>query len=431
MTEPRQPQPEPYVLLRAAGVSVLLDLTHDRLPTIRHWGADLGPLDGAELAAVVTALRPPLSDSPMDVADQVTVLPEHAAAWLGRPGLEGGRAGRDWSTAFRVQQAWLSGEPEGDQRLVVAASDPVAEVTISVEIELRASGLLRLRAELRNDGNRPFSVGALRLALPVPSQAVELFDFHGRHTMERIPQRQPFGYGVHSRESRMGRPGLDSAYLLMAGTAGFGFRHGEVWGLHLGWSGNQNLYAERLYHGARLLGAAELLEQDEVVLASGEAYPTPWLYAGYGVGMDAVAGRFHAFLRSRPGHPRTPRPVLVNTWEAVYFDHSLPKLTELADRAAEIGVERFVLDDGWFGRRRDDTTEPGGLVGLDRRVAGGVGPADRPRHRAGNAVRALGGARDGQPGVGPGPRPPGVAVQRRRPAGHAVQVPACPRPRSP
>ncbi len=91
----------------------------------------------------------------------------------------------------------------------------------------------------------------------------------------------------------MGRPGLDSAYLLMAGTAGFGFRHGEVWGLHLGWSGNQNLYAERLYHGARLLGAAELLEQDEVVLASGEAYATPWLYAGYGVGMDAVAARFH------------------------------------------------------------------------------------------------------------------------------------------
>ena len=316
-------------------------------------------MDGAELAAVVTALRPPLSDSPMDVADQVTVLPEHAAAWLGRPGLEGGRAGRDWSTAFRVQQAWLSGEPEGDQRLVVAAADPVAELTMSVEIELRASGLLRLRAELRNDGDHPFSVGALRLALPVPSQAVELFDFHGRHTMERIPQRQPFGYGVHSRESRMGRPGLDSAYLLMAGTAGFGFRHGEVWGLHLGWSGNQNLYAERLYHGARLLGAAELLEQDEVVLASGEAYATPWLYAGYGVGMDAVAARFHAFLRSRPGHPRTPRPVLVNTWEAVYFDHSLPKLRELADRAAEIGVERFVLDDGWFGRRRDDTTSLG------------------------------------------------------------------------
>ena len=350
---------EPYVLLRAAGVSVLLDLTHDRLPSVRHWGADLGPLDGLELAAAVMALRPPLNDSPMDVADQVTVLPEHAAAWLGRPGLEGGRSGRDWSTAFRVDQAWLSGEPETDQRLVVAAADPAARLGLTVEIDMLASGLLRLRAELQHDGSEPFSVGALRLALPVPRQAVELFDLYGRHTMERIPQRQPFGYGVHSRESRMGRPGLDSAYLLMAGTAGFGFRHGEVWGIHLGWSGNQNTYAERIYNGARLLAAAELLEQDEVILGPGERYRTPWTYASYGEGMDGVAARFHRFLRSRPGHPRTPRPVLVNTWEAVYFDHSLSKLRELADRAAEIGVERFVLDDGWFGRRRDDTTSLG------------------------------------------------------------------------
>jgi alpha-galactosidase len=146
------------------------------------------------------------------------------------------------------------------------------------------------------------------------------------------------------------------AYLLTAGTAGFGFGHGEVWGIHLGWSGNQSLYAERLYNGARLLGAAELLEQDEVVLDRDQTYWTPWTYASYGTGMDAVADRFHRHLRARPQHPQTTRPVLVNTWEAVYFDHSLAKLTALADRAADIGVERFVLDDGWFGGRRDDTT---------------------------------------------------------------------------
>ena len=157
----------------------------------------------------------------MDVADQVTVLPEHAAAWLGRPGLEGGRAGRDWSTAFRVGKAGLSGEPEGDQRLVVEAADPVASLTLDLEIELAATGLLRLRAGLRNDGPDPFSVGALRLVLPVPSQAVELMDFAGRSVMERLPQRLPFPYGVHSRESRMGRPGHSSAYLLMARHPGF------------------------------------------------------------------------------------------------------------------------------------------------------------------------------------------------------------------
>ena len=263
---------------------------------------------------------------------------------------------------------------------MVEAEDSVASLTLDLEIELAATGLLRLRAGLRNDGSDPFSVGALRLVLPVPSQAVELMDFAGRSVMERLPQRQPFRYGVHSRESRMGRPGHGSAYLLMAGTQDFGFRHGEVWGVHLGWSGNQNLYAERIHNGARVLGAAELLEQDEVRLAPGAGYRTPWTYASYGEGMDAVAGRFHRYLRARPQHPRTPRPVLVNTWEAVYFDHALTRLTA-AGRPGGGGraAERFVLDDGWFSGRRDDTRQPRRLVRRPGGLARGTGSAGRPR----------------------------------------------------
>ena len=59
-------------------------------------------------------------------------------------------------------------------------------------------------------------------------------------------------------------------------------------------------------------------------------------------------------MRGRPQHPRTPRPVTLNVWEAVYFDHDLDVLLELAEQAAAVGIERFVLDDGWFGARRDD-----------------------------------------------------------------------------
>jgi hypothetical protein len=73
------------------------------------------------------------------------------------------------------------------------------------------------------------------------------------------------------------------------------------------------------------------------------------------VGLDGMSRRLHEHLRARPAHPRTPRPVTLNTWEAVYFDHALDRLRALADAAADLGVERFVLDDGWFGARRDDT----------------------------------------------------------------------------
>jgi alpha-galactosidase len=128
-----------------------------------------------------------------------------------------------------------------------------------------------------------------------------------------------------------------------------------VWAVHLGWSGDAAYAAERGPAGFAQLGAAELLTPGEVALAPGETYAAPPLYAVHSAaGLDGVAAAFHRLLRARPSHPRSPRPVVLNTWEAVYFDHDLERLRRLADVAASVGVERFVLDDGWFGGRRDD-----------------------------------------------------------------------------
>jgi hypothetical protein len=142
--------------------------------------------------------------------------------------------------------------------------------------------------------------------------------------------------------------------VLIAGEAGFGFRAGEVWGVHVAFSGNHRTLAERTPGGVALLAGGELLLPGEVRLAPGEAYASPWVYGSHGAGLDALAARFHGYLRDRPQHPRTPRPVTMNTWEAVYFDQDLGRLTALADAAAAVGAERFVLDDGWFRGRRDD-----------------------------------------------------------------------------
>ena len=89
------------------------------------------------------------------------------------------------------------------------------------------------------------------------------------------------------------------------------------------------------------------------------SYATPWvLFTWSDDGLDGASARFHRYVRARPTHPRRPRPVVLNTWEAVYFDHDLDRLRRLAETAAAVGVERFVLDDGWFRGRRDD---PAGL----------------------------------------------------------------------
>lgn len=71
--------------------------------------------------------------------------------------------------------------------------------------------------------------------------------------------------------------------------------------------------------------------------------------------MDGITRTFHSYLRSRATHPASPRPVVLNTWEAVYFNHDLDNLLDLADSASRVGVERFVLDDGWFRHRRNDS----------------------------------------------------------------------------
>jgi alpha-galactosidase len=135
-----------------------------------------------------------------------------------------------------------------------------------------------------------------------------------------------------------------------------------VYAVHTAFSGNHLHYAERTFSGIRLLGGGELLLPGEVRLERGETYTSPWIYGCFGTGLDEVAGRFHRHLRSRSRQVSSARPVTLNVWEAVTFDHNLGRLVELAKRAGKIGVERFVLDDGWFGGRRHDEAGLGDWV---------------------------------------------------------------------
>ncbi|MBV9204310.1 MAG: alpha-galactosidase, partial [Actinobacteria bacterium] len=112
---------------------------------------------------------------------------------------------------------------------------------------------------------------------------------------------------------------------------------------------------ERMRPGATTIGGGELLLPGEIALAEGESYATPWVYlAATRSGLDGLAAQFHGYLRSLPAHPGSSRPVNLNVWEAVYFRHDFTKLAALADIAADAGVERYVLDDGWFTGRRSD-----------------------------------------------------------------------------
>lgn len=382
------------VHLRAAGVSVLLAGADHRLPAVSHWGPDLGDLPETGLADAVSAAVAPNAANGVDHPVPVAVLPEAWTGWTGTPGVVGHRSGRAWAPRFTVTgvRAWVgsgavsgqvtslpTGAGDDGGRVTVDAVDEDTALRLTLELELTAQGVLRTRAHLTNEDDEPYAVDALTLMLPVPASATEILDLAGRWATERAPQRHDFVVGTHLREGRHGRTGADAATVTVAGPAGFGFRSGQVWGVHVAWSGNHRTVAERVFTGERLLGGGELLLPGEVGLQTGQTYSSPWLYGSYGQGMDELAGRFHDLLRARDTHPRTTRPVTFNVWEAVYFDHRADRVHELAELAAKVGAERFVLDDGWFTGRRDDTAGlgdwfvdrevwPHGLAGLSQHV---------------------------------------------------------------
>ena len=341
--------------LRAAGTSLVLDASGRGTPVIVHWGADLGDLSPADLAALAAASVPPVGPSSIDVPLRLSLVPALAEGWSGRPALSGFRTG---TGTLDPTLTLVAVHERGVNTLAIELADADASVTVTTDLELTVQGVLRMRHTVINSATGP-AAGTLELAgldaiLPVPDRAGELLDFTGLWSHERRPQRSTLGQGVWSRESRHGRPGHDDSFLTVAGTPGFGFRRGEVWAVHLAFSGDKRVFAERSALGYAALGAGELLAPGELSLAAGAGYTSPWTVAVYSdAGLDGLSARLHPWIRSW-STIAGPRPVLLNTWEAVYFDHDLPTLSRLVDAAARVGVERFVLDDGWFSGRTDD-----------------------------------------------------------------------------
>ncbi len=382
--------PDCVVALRSGGVSLVLELRDGGLPTVVHWGADLGELTDAEARTLAATGTPAIAASQVDEPVPLSLLPEQTRGWMGHPGLSGSRAGVGWAPQFAVTRALLDGVELGADAdsdaagsrlhgggagaLVVEASDDVTALGLTLTVELTAAGVVRTRAVVENRADTPYQLDELLLCLPVPLIADEVLDFAGRWGRERAPQRHRMTVGQHRREGRHGRTGLDAATLLFAGTPGFGFAEGEVWGVHTAWSGNHVHQLERQLDGRQLLGGGELLLPGEVVLQQGERYESPWVYGIHAAGLDDAARRVHRMLRARPTHPRSERPVTLNVWEAVYFAHDLDTLVELADVAAAVGVERFVLDDGWFGARRDDRAGLGDWAVSPEVWPAGLGP---------------------------------------------------------
>ena len=260
-----------------------------------------------------------------------------------------------------------------DDQLVLSARDDVIGLGVEVDVRL-VNGLLKMSTRLRNSG--PHAVLLVRCAalqLPLMDWAEEIVTGFGAWAREGHESRRSLEGGFVGISARLGRSGFDGPPGATICEAGATNSEGRALGVQLAWSGSHLIRAERLRDGAAELSAEAVYEPGEIVLAPGEEFQSPEaLVAVSATGFDGLKSIWHAYARSlvRP----VSRPVHFNTWEARYFDFDEASLISLAAQAAELGIERFVLDDGWFAGRRDDKTSLGDWIPDAERFPNGLGP---------------------------------------------------------
>lgn len=336
------------------------------VPFAVYWGSPL-PLN-EDLGAVVAASQMDVTGGMLDAAPPVPLCPVARDSFAGQPALVAYRDGVLLRPDFRLTES-----ESGAETGIWVVKDTVLGLTLSFAFETTGT-LLRARTVL--EATEPVVLHWLAApVLPAPQQGSGMIDFAGRWCDEFQSVVTPWAAGARLRENPTGRTGHEHFPGLYLPGAGATNTQGAVQAMHYGWSGGHRMVAEQLPDGQRQVqfGNASGTEPGPVT-----RHATGWLYLAVSDrGMNGCATGFQRHVRDQIvtwPDPARPRPVHYNCWEAVYFDHRLDELKDIARRAAILGAERFVLDDGWFGRRDGDTTSLGDWQIDPRKYPDGLKP---------------------------------------------------------
>ncbi len=305
-------------------------------------------------------------------------MPQTGTGFGGQPAVLLQRDGRPLHTEFALVEASIDAAADaGAQRLTLRFEDPLLKLSVALEWTLDVHGVVTANSRLENHGDSEVAVLRLAsLALALPGWARRLTRYTGRWAAEMRAVHAPILHGLQGAISSEGRPGHAAGHWLRIDDGSATETQGLVLGAHLAWSGDHEVLVERDADGARLLMAARL-DAGEVRIAPGGSFAAPEAVFCVGDGgYAALRHALHRHLRASvlPKTPTGPRRVHLNTWEAVGFRQDLATLQRLAGDAATLGVERFVLDDGWFRARRDDTRGLGDWQADPARFPQGLAP---------------------------------------------------------
>ena len=267
---------------------------------------------------------------------------------------------------------------KGGETLEIRLKDRLSEIEILLNYTLfEDSDVLVRNAEIINCGTAPVTLKrAYSFCVDLEEGKYDAIRLQGRHCQERMPERTPLGHGNLTVSSSRGASSHQmNPFLALAGK-NCGEEQGECFGALLVYSGSFTLSAEtsqtgsiRLQGGINDLGFSWKLEGGERLVT-----PQAILVRTEG-GLGQLSREYAAFLRDYllpPEFVYAPRPVVINNWEATYFEFTKEKLCAIIDEAAPLGIDTFVLDDGWFGVRGDDTSGLGDWFVNEKKLPGGL-----------------------------------------------------------
>lgn len=345
--------------------SLVLERSERALPVWRHLGARVEAGDLPRLAELRGAASFSLEgDHAMDV------LPVNGLGWFGPAAL----TVRGRALAFDTCEV-----EEDEDRIAVTCVDSDAGISVQQVFRIASGGGLEIAVSLANRGAEAVQVDSCASAiLPLPASAHEIISWHGRHNAEFVECRERMPEHAWVRETRRGLPGHGGpcgAYVLAEGA---GWHTGLAMATQLAWSGDARLAIERDDEGFWTFIAQAVLAPEEMTLAPGQTYAAPKLLLAISTsGRNGAMAQMHAAVRERlswPGGSMSRRAVHLNSWEAVYFAHDEARIGKLAEAAAAIGIERFVLDDGWFRGRDWDNAGLGDWTTDPRKYPRGLKP---------------------------------------------------------
>ncbi len=330
--------------------TLVLDSTDGLLAEVIYWGARLP--DDENLATLCAANSIDITPATLDRTPALSICPEARRSFAGQPGLVISEAdGKPIASKMHLASA----DQDGKGSLALVYVDAENSLTYQADFRINPrTHIIESRARLEAD--RPVRLQWLAApVVPGPQQSEEMIDFAGRWCGEFQAVKTPWSAGIRQRESRTGRTGHEHFPGLIVPFTGATNTQGEAYGFHYGWSGGHRMVAEELPDGRRQIQFGNATNTE---LAPRTRFETATLYSTYSpTGLNGVAVAFQRHLRDEivtSPHPARARPVHYNCWEAVYFRHDIQELQSIATRAAELGAERFVLDDGWFRNRSDD-----------------------------------------------------------------------------